>query len=164
MIHAITAPRNVHRIAQLSTLLITLSYVRAGRRPASRNTDMSKEVKARLRDPASWLPLAGGGVEFTQLSLATIHFRSSLWLTFYNLAALSTATLRHMNEAKSVAGNQWLRLSPSVALLRGQVWSALKYVCNIRMSSSFCHYCTGALVGNAQSCKRSLFGRSRSKK
>ena len=29
------------------------------------------------------------------------------------------------NEAKSVAGNHWLRLSPSVALLRGQVWSSL---------------------------------------
>ena len=28
-----------------------------------------------------------------------------------------------MNEAKSVAGNHWLRLSPSVDLLRGQVWS-----------------------------------------
>ena len=27
------------------------------------------------------------------------------------------------NEAKSVAGNPGLRLSPSVALLRGQVWS-----------------------------------------
>ena len=30
----------------------------------------------------------------------------------------------NLNEAKSVAGNHWLRLSPSVALLRGQVWSS----------------------------------------
>ena len=29
------------------------------------------------------------------------------------------------NEAKSVAGNHWMRLSPSVALLRGQAWSSL---------------------------------------
>ena len=29
------------------------------------------------------------------------------------------------NEAKSVAGTPWLRLSPSVALLRGRVWSSL---------------------------------------
>ena len=29
-------------------------------------------------------------------------------------------------EAKSVAGNHWLRLSPSVTLLRGQVWSSLR--------------------------------------
>ena len=33
------------------------------------------------------------------------------------------------NEAKSVAGNHWLRLSPSVALLRGQVWSSLGIRC-----------------------------------
>ena len=33
------------------------------------------------------------------------------------------------NEAKSVAGNHWLRLSPSVALLRGQVWSSLGTRC-----------------------------------
>ena len=29
----------------------------------------------------------------------------------------------NLNEAKSVAGNHWLRLSPSVVLLRGQVWA-----------------------------------------
>ena len=33
------------------------------------------------------------------------------------------------NEVKSVAGNHWLRLSPSVALLRGQVWSSLGIRC-----------------------------------
>ena len=33
------------------------------------------------------------------------------------------------NEAKSVAWNHWLRLSPSVALLRGQVWSSLGIRC-----------------------------------
>ena len=33
------------------------------------------------------------------------------------------------NEAKSVAGNHWLRLSPSVALQRGQVWSSLGIRC-----------------------------------
>ena len=33
------------------------------------------------------------------------------------------------NEAKSVAGNHWLRLSPTVALLRGQVWSSLGIRC-----------------------------------
>ena len=33
------------------------------------------------------------------------------------------------NEAKSVAGNHWLRLLPSVALLRGQVWSSLGISC-----------------------------------
>ena len=33
------------------------------------------------------------------------------------------------NEAKSVAGNHWLRLSPSAALLRGQVWSSLGIRC-----------------------------------
>ena len=30
-----------------------------------------------------------------------------------------------LNESKSVAGNHWFRLSPSVALLRWQVWSSL---------------------------------------
>ena len=29
---------------------------------------------------------------------------------------------RPFQDTKSVAGNHWLRLSPSVALLRGQVW------------------------------------------
>ena len=33
------------------------------------------------------------------------------------------------NEAKSVAGNHWLRLSPSVALLRGRVSSSLGIRC-----------------------------------
>ena len=33
------------------------------------------------------------------------------------------------NEAKSVAGNHWLQMSPSVALLRGQVWSSLGIRC-----------------------------------
>ena len=33
------------------------------------------------------------------------------------------------NEAKSVAGNHWLRSSASVALLRGQVWSSLGIRC-----------------------------------
>ena len=33
------------------------------------------------------------------------------------------------NEAKPVAGNHWLRMSPSVALLRGQVWSSLGIRC-----------------------------------
>ena len=34
-----------------------------------------------------------------------------------------------VNEAKSVAGNHWLRLSPTVALLRGQVWNSLDIRC-----------------------------------
>ena len=33
------------------------------------------------------------------------------------------------NEAKSVAGNHWLRMSQSVALLRGRVWSSLGIRC-----------------------------------
>ena len=37
--------------------------------------------------------------------------------------------LNVLNEAKSVAGYHWLRLSPSVALLRGQVWSSLGIRC-----------------------------------
>ena len=37
--------------------------------------------------------------------------------------------ITHWNEAKSVAGNHWLQLSPSVALLRGQVWSSLGIRC-----------------------------------
>ena len=35
----------------------------------------------------------------------------------------------NINEAKSVAGNHWLRLSPSVNLLRGRVWSRLGIRC-----------------------------------
>ena len=46
--------------------------------------------------------------------------KSHLWL------CVSWNTL---NEAKSVAGNHWLRLSPSVALLRGQVWSSFGIRC-----------------------------------
>ena len=33
------------------------------------------------------------------------------------------------NEAESVVRNHWLRISPSVALLRGQVWSSLGIRC-----------------------------------
>ena len=38
-------------------------------------------------------------------------------------------TVSDSNEAKSVAGNHWLWLSPSVALLRGQVWSSFGIRC-----------------------------------
>ena len=41
----------------------------------------------------------------------------------------STESNLFHNEAKSVAENHWLRLSPSVALLRGQVWSSLGIRC-----------------------------------
>ena len=37
--------------------------------------------------------------------------------------------VHQLNEAKSVAGKHWLRLLPSVALLRGQVWSTLGIRC-----------------------------------
>ena len=40
-----------------------------------------------------------------------------------------TSIWRPINEAKSEAGNHWLQLSPSLALLRGQVWSSLGIRC-----------------------------------
>ena len=52
-----------------------------------------------------------------------------VYLINFVLAVTYPLLLLFSNEAKSVAGNHWLRLSPSVALLRGQVWSSLGIRC-----------------------------------
>ena len=55
--------------------------------------------------------------------------RSAPFLLDFKILLIGRVNLVFVNEAKSVAGNHWLQLSPSVALLRGQVWSSLGIRC-----------------------------------